>query len=287
MLKVIALLILFLITTLTLYNILLYRYWLSISRFYKSIKIKSLEATRPHLLDKPICEFYINSSHNSYISFFQHLSIVKTETLKKILNSGVRCIELDIAHINNKPVVAHGTADYITTTYLSLDKFLDIILEHGFNTSDPLFLFCEIFNEDNEILMNNIKTAFLNKLKSRISKLTNSNDYIATQPIKHFLNKIILLGSNSNILSEIMNSNSNFMNIDDTNTKIRNINQLGRVYKRGGLTSFLSLNIDYKQFFEKKYNIVCMNYQMKDKLLYEYIKFFGEYSLLHFSEKEI
>jgi hypothetical protein len=32
--------------------------------------------------------------------------------------------------------------------------------------------------------------------------------------------------------------------------------------------------------------MVTMNYQMNDKLLYEYMKFFKQYSIIHFSEKK-
>jgi hypothetical protein len=192
----------------------------------------------------------------------------------------------NISHINNIPVVAHGTKHFITTTYLSFDKFLDIILEYGFNTSDPLILFLEIFNEDNEILMNNIKNILLTKLSTRIAKLSYPDDYIADKPIINFLNKILIFGSNSNILSNIIYSNLNFINIPDQHKEIKNTNILGRVYKTPGFWSSLSVNVNFKKFHKKKYNMVTMNYQMNDKLLYEYMKFFKQYSIIHFSEKK-
>jgi hypothetical protein len=226
-------LIFILIISLIFYTIFLYLYFCKINKLKKNRQIIPLELSRPELLNKPLNEFYFNS-HNSYLSYLQHFSIVKTKTLKDILNSGVRCIELDISHINNIPVVAHGTKHFITTTYLSFDKFLDIILEYGFNTSDPLILFLEIFNEDNEILMNNIKNILLTKLSTRIAKLSYPDDYIADKPIVNFLNKILIFGSNSNILSNIIYSNLNFINIPDQNKEIKNTNILGRVYKTPG-----------------------------------------------------
>ncbi len=287
MLIIFIILILFLILILSLYTLFLYRYWFYIYNLTKNRNIQSLESSRPDLLEKPLNEFYINSSHNSYLNFFQHLSIVRTNTLRNILEYGVRCIELDISHIDNKPIVAHGTKEFITTTYLSLDKFIDTILEYGFKTSDPLILFCEIYNQDNEILMNNIKQLLITKFNSRIAKLSYKDDYIADKPIKYFLNKIILLGSNSQILSDIMYSTSNFINREDSDERIKILkqtSQLGRVYKAESIFSFLSFNIDFISLFKNHYNLVTMNYQMQDKLLYEYIKFFQNYSIIHFSE---
>ena len=105
--------------------------------------IKPIE-TKPYLLDKPFKEFYMNSSHNSYIPCNQNLDIASLDSIKKVLLMGARCIELDIHERNNEPVVAHGRFGILTTTYLSFKDCIDIIVKYGFFTSDPLVLLIEV-----------------------------------------------------------------------------------------------------------------------------------------------
>lgn len=267
-------------------------YYFKLEEFNKNRAIKPIES-KPHLLDKPLYEFYINSSHNTYLDSIQHLSVVKRSTIKNILNLGARCIEIDISHFNNKPIVAHGTKDFITTSYLSLEKVLDEIINHGFNTSDPLIIFCEILNPDNKNLMINIKNLFIEKFKDKLARTSLKNlNYIADEPIKLFLNKVILLGTKDqfDILDEIFFPRYNFLNREDTDPKIKEINtstQLSRIYKTEGIKSFLSFNINFKPIWKNNYKIVGMNYQMKDKLLYDYLNYFKDYSFIHQSEIKI
>lgn len=263
-----------------------------INKLLLNRNIISIES-RKYLLNKPLSEFYINSSHNSYLNSIQHFSIVQLNTIKNILKLGVRCIELDISHINNKPIIAHGTNKYITTTYLSLESILDTIIKYGFKTSDPLIIFCEIYNPENKELANNIKNIFINKFNNRISKLTvDSNNYIANQPIQYFLNKVILLGTidNYKILSHIIYPSYNFINREHTdkrNIEFNNLDQLSKIYYKVGIGSSLSLNIDFYPLWKNNYKLIGMNYQMKDKLLYQYLKYFKNTSFIHKSELKL
>ena len=61
------------------------------------------------ILNYSLDSFFINSSHNTYISHFQNFSIINTDIIKYILNIGVRAIELDIRSYNDIPIVAHGS----------------------------------------------------------------------------------------------------------------------------------------------------------------------------------
>lgn len=281
------------------------RYTLKINKLLKNRQLKSI-IDKPELLDKPLNEFYINSSHNSYLNSIQHVSISNHNMLKNILQLGARCIEIDISYINNIPIVAHGTAKFITTSFIYLDKILDTIIKYGFNTSDPLIIFCEIFNPENKIFNENIKKLFINKFKdklllpnnlpysSEISKsklisINNKNNFIANKPIKLFLNKVILFGTidNYDILRDILFPTDNFLNWEDTDPRVKNIytgDQLSKIYKTEGLYSFLSFNINFIDFWKNNYKLIGMNYQMKDKLLYEYLKYFKSYSFIHQSE---
>ena len=263
-----------------------------IKRLLKDRQIVPI-ALKPNLLNKPLNEFYINTSHNSYLAFLQHLSFVKSQNIKNVLDLGARVIELDISHMNNIPIVAHGTKDFITTSYIDLEKALDTILQYGFNTSDPLIIFCEIYNPENQIVIQNIKQIFLNKFKDKLLLPNGDIDnYIANKPIKFFLNKVILLGTldDFNILQDLLFPTNNFINYPDDDTRISQLyegTQLSRIYKASSLFSYLSFNCDFVPLWKKNYKLVTMNFQMKDSLLYEYLKFFKNTSFIHQSEINI
>lgn len=258
--------------------------------------------SNPILLDKPLNEFYINSSHNTYINFLQHLTFVKPRNIKKVLELGARVIELDISHKNNIPIIAHGTKDFITTSYIYLEDALDIILQYGFLTSDPLIIFCEILNPENKIVNMNIKKIFLTKFKNKlllpnIFRINNDNlyykdNYIANQPIKLFLNKVTLFGTldNFGILKSLLFPNNNYINYPDNDLKLLNKYQgteLTRVYKASDIYSYLSFNCNFLPLWKNNYKIITMNFQMKDSLLYNYLKFFKNRSFIHQSEINI
>jgi hypothetical protein len=56
--------------------------------------IKPIENFK-ELLDKPFHEFYINTSHNSYIPCNQNGDVASSEAIKRTLGMGARVIELD------------------------------------------------------------------------------------------------------------------------------------------------------------------------------------------------
>lgn len=265
------------------------RYFYQIYLLKKRNTIKPIES-KPYLLNEPLYKFYINSSHNSYIDSIQHASIVKKNTIKNILNLGARCIEIDLININNKPVVAHGIYNYYTTSYLQLDTILNEINDNAFNTSDPLIIFCEIINPIGKEYITNIKNSFIKIFGERIKKI--DKNFIADEPIKLFLNKVILLGSKDkyNILSDIFYPSNNFINFEDTDKQLLNINttnQLSRIYKTEGIGSFLSNNYNFKPIWKNNYKLTTMNFQMYDKYLYDYLSYFKNYSFIHESELEI
>lgn len=160
--------------------------------------IKSIE-TKKHLLDKPFKEFYVNSSHNSYLPCNQNLDIVSLESIKKILLLGARSIELDIHSINNKPVIGHGTTKILTTTHLPLEDYIDVIVKYGFLTPDPLVLFIDVLTKNKFALKKTseiIKLKLGERLLGKEFKINNENFYhkqFINEPIKNLLNKIIIV----------------------------------------------------------------------------------------------
>ena len=178
------------------------------------LKSKNAPST---ILDLPLFNFYINSSHNSYLDSVQILGDSSANNTLRCLQMGARCIELDIFKdtkginpiypknylpiLKEIPIVSHKRTD-ASTSYLS--NHLEIIKNNAFlNTNDPLFIFLEIGDTQYEEYMENIGKLIKHHLGSRLYKFTlsqvfesNSNDidkYLPNVPIKNLLNKICII----------------------------------------------------------------------------------------------
>ena len=104
--------------------------------------IKPIESFK-EVLDKPFHEFYINTSHNSYVPCNQNADVASSEAIKRTLGMGARVIELDCFARKNtgttkedlEPVVAHGierkSGDIFTTSSISFEECIDIIATFG------------------------------------------------------------------------------------------------------------------------------------------------------------
>jgi hypothetical protein len=264
--------------------------------FYLSKKIIQNHNIKPieskeYLLNKPLKEFYINTSHNSYISCTQNFDISNLNAIKNVLLMGSRCIELDINAINNIPVVGHGTTDFLTTSFIYFEKCIDKINKYGFLTSDPLILFLEVLTE-NKIVLDKIKEIikdkFKNKLLSQEYKMTGQKSFI-NEPIKNLLNKIIIVNSSgnnyiNNYLSDILDDNTYQIKNRDTSDDIIDNNYMKRIYSQANIQTHFSYNFDPVFYWKNKANFVALNFQTFDNYLFKNYVMFKNNSFVHFSE---
>ncbi len=279
---VIILLTIALILILIYYSPKLSPYYFKINNLLYENDINPIEYQKD-LLQYPLHRFYINTSHNTYLNSIQH--VVPTTTYGYIfaLNAGARYIEIDISTKNGKPEVCHGSSEWNTTTKLDLMDVLNTINQNAFNNSDPLIIHVELLQENNENVNKIIKDMFISVFGNKIYLPTDSD--FTQIPIEKLLNRVVIIGRyNLKYISDIMTDSPFLKNysssISELKEKKKDDNYITRVYPDGNLQGALSKNLDSNEFRKYYCNCIAMNFQTRDRLLYENLQFFKNSSFV-------
>lgn len=271
--------------------------------------------TKKELLDRPLHEFLISSSHNTYVPCTQNVDIASTESIKRALAMGARVIELDcyaknnIGDVNNPddmtPIVAHGVPrgkerDILTTSYVTFEECIDTIATYGFLTSDPLIVCLEVNTNRLEPVQKKMREIVQTKLKDHLlgpeykysENMPPNRKSAVNEPIRNLLNKVIFIAQYglTDELMPIIDLNfkeSNLENMSHTSQRIDSPNNpgtLGRVYPDGNIYGHLSYNFDPVKAWKNKFQIVALNFQVVDDNLMKNFALFKNNSFVHFSE---
>ena len=115
-------------------------------------------------MDEEMCNYFINSSHNTYLIGDQLFSSATSEAIAKALNSGCRVIELDVYDGKDGPIVTHGGT---AVRPMLFKDAIQCINDNGHNASEyPVIVTLEnhASTETRAVMANIMRSIFKEKL---------------------------------------------------------------------------------------------------------------------------
>jgi phosphatidylinositol phospholipase C delta len=112
------------------------------SYLISTFNVPLISAPSEYSLDRPLHEYFISSSHNTYLLGRQVAGQSSVEAYISALNRGCRCVEVDCWNGNEGPVVMHGRT---LTSQVSFADVMSTISKYAFvKTSYPLWVSLEV-----------------------------------------------------------------------------------------------------------------------------------------------
>ena len=248
---------------------------------------------QPHLLDLPLCQVSIMSSHNSYIRTLQHLGKSSTDALQIVLDRGARMLELDVYRDCDGIFVAHGKEetpdDIITTTKMRLGVALEYINRKAFEkTNDPLFLALELLVHNEEPACNQIADLLTLHLGSRLytGVLTGETK------LRDLVGKVILFSGGGAVgrLAAMIHTQWSevFQNVssDTAPELLHGDGTCIRVYPAGNVLSALSINYNSVPYLLYGATFVALNMCINDEHMSVYSTWFAQSSFVKKVERK-
>ncbi|CAN8095763.1 unnamed protein product [Discula destructiva] len=149
----------------------------SLARYLTSIHNTPVEPVPQSCeLDRPVNEYYISSSHNTYLTGRQVADISSIEGYISALMRGCRCVEVDCWDgPDNQPIVTHGKT--LLTSQIQFREVIAAINKYAFYKSPyPLWVSLEVHcnSTQQEIMANIMREIFGEKLVTeRLEGLDN------------------------------------------------------------------------------------------------------------------
>ncbi|KAK3717332.1 hypothetical protein QZH41_011579, partial [Actinostola sp. cb2023] len=122
-------------------NFLSYHGFISYLRSEDNSVIKPEHNTVYQDMEQPLSDYFINSSHNTYLTGHQFRGLSSLEAYIRALLQGCRCLELDCWDGPDEPVITHGLT---LTSKIRFRDVIQVIKEYAFERSDyPVILSLE------------------------------------------------------------------------------------------------------------------------------------------------